>query len=89
MGSGSRLGEVEILSDTQGAVDDSAEQTAAQQPSSIAQKLEQIKELTLAAAQKRSHLPQPLFWSLFHAQLAEVKREKKALRELEELFTGK
>jgi hypothetical protein len=89
MGCASRPGDVEILSDTQEVVDDSPEETAAQEPSSIAQKLEQIKELTLAAAQRRSHLPQPLFWSLFHAQLAEVKREKKALRELEELFTTK
>ena len=58
-------------------------------PSHMAQKLEQIKELTIAAAQKRSHLPQPLFWSLFHAQLAELKREKAAVRELEQLFAVK
>lgn len=57
--------------------------------SDFSRALEKIKEDTLAAASKRSHLPQPLFWSLFHAQLASLKAEKKAVRELEELFSQK
>jgi len=58
-------------------------------PSDIARELERIKADTIAAADKRSHLPQPLFWSLFHSRLAEIRSAKKTVRELEELFSIK
>jgi len=58
-------------------------------PSDFARELNQVKADTLAAAGKRSHLPQPLFWSLFHARLAGLKNSKQAVRELEELFSTK
>ena len=57
--------------------------------SDFARELEKIKEDTLAAAERRTHLPQPLFWSLFHARLAELKAAKKTVRELEEIFLQK
>lgn len=58
-------------------------------PTDIARELAQIRSDALAAAGKRSHLPQPLFWSLFHARLAELKSAKKRVRELEEIFSNK
>ncbi len=58
-------------------------------PTDIARELAQIKLDALAAAGKRSHLPQPLFWSLFHSRLAGLKSAKKQVRELEELFSNK
>ena len=58
-------------------------------PTDIAQELAKIKADTIEAAGKRSHLPQPLFWSLFHARLAELKSAKKQVRALQEIFSIK
>ncbi len=58
-------------------------------PSAIAEKLAKLKSATVAAAASRSRLPQPLFWSLFHAELKEVKREKELARALDSLFGSK
>ncbi len=44
--------------------------------SEIARRLERLRQMTISAAEKREHLPQPLFWSLFRSELEVLKREK-------------
>ena len=54
--------------------------------SSVAERIERVRSATLKAAEKREHLPQPLFWSLFHAELEEIRKEKKLKRALNDIF---
>ena len=42
----------------------------------LALEIEQVRDATLKAAAKRQHLPQPLFWSLFHSRIRQLKQEK-------------
>jgi len=65
--------------------DDSIEDFRAKR---IAARLETLKKATLAAAAKRERLPQPLFWSLFHSQIKEIRASKERLREASELLSG-
>ena len=53
---------------------------------SLAKRLERLKKSTVGASETRERLPQPLFWSLFHAELKELKREKALARALDEVF---
>ena len=55
-------------------------------PSDVAQTLAKLKEAGMKAAREREHLPQPLFWSLFHSQIAEVRRKKDMKRALDKLL---
>ena len=66
------------------ASDDEMEGEHAQ--SEIARRLARLRKVTLDAAQKREHIPQPLFWSLFHAELDELRRQKELLRVVDSLF---
>ena len=52
----------------------------------LALELEQVRDATLRAAAKRDHLPQPLFWSLFHARIRELKQEKSTERAIKQAF---
>ena len=54
--------------------------------SSVAERIERVRSATLKAAEKREHLPQQLFWSLFHAELEEIRKEKKLKRALNDIF---
>ena len=54
---------------------------------SIASGLARLKSSALKAAGDRERLPQPLFWSLFHAQLESLKREKELRRLVNSIFT--
>ena len=54
----------------------------------IARRLARLKAATEHAAAKREHLPQPLFWSLFHSQLKEIRAEKERERLLREALEG-
>lgn len=53
-----------------------------QEPSELSRDLAQIKQSVLGVAKTREHLPQPLFWSLFHMRIQGIKR-KKFLQRLE------
>ena len=50
----------------------------------LAIELEQVRDATLRAAAKREHLPQPLFWSLFHSRIRELKQEKSSERAIKQ-----
>ena len=54
--------------------------------SPIARAVARLKEVSFNAARERERLPQPLFWSVFGHELQRIKKEKKALRLLAELF---
>lgn len=54
--------------------------------SDIADELSELKRTILRFSQERDRLPQPLFWSLFHSRIAEIKKIKNRCRELEELL---
>lgn len=54
--------------------------------SDIADELSELKKTILRFSQERDRLPQPLFWSLFHSRIAEIKKIKNRCRELEELL---
>lgn len=68
--------------------DDDDEPVSPHGPSDIAREIQQLKDATINAASKRGRLPQPLFWSLFHSRIAELKREKAARRVFDELLGG-
>ena len=42
----------------------------------VSSRLERLRENTLGVIKRRERVPQPLFWSLFHAELAEIKKRK-------------
>ena len=46
------------------------------QPSPVARAVSRLKSASMQAARERETLPQPLFWSLFHSQLADIKKLK-------------
>ncbi|MFN8389668.1 MAG: hypothetical protein U0136_05205 [Bdellovibrionota bacterium] len=50
--------------------------------SDLSSKLDRLKSATLKVVHARERLPQPLFWSLFHAELDSIKRKRKKQREL-------
>lgn len=55
-------------------------------PSDVALRLQELKSSTMRAARERARLPQPLFWSLFHAEIKELKRKKALARTLDEIL---
>lgn len=46
------------------------------EPSELSRDLAQIKQSVVGIAKTREHLPQPLFWSLFHIRIQRIKRKK-------------
>lgn len=56
-----------------------------QGPSDVARRVRKLQSSVLEAAAKRKRLPQPLFWSLFHNELEEIRRSKERKRLLSKL----
>lgn len=56
------------------------------QPSYAAREIQRLKTATIEAAEKRERLPQPLFWSLFHSALNNVREQKERERALADLL---
>lgn len=54
--------------------------------SEMALELKDIQRATVDAASRRERLPQPLFWSLFHSRIKELKDKKRKQRILEEFL---
>ena len=54
-------------------------------PSQVALRLRTLKSSVLRAAETRRRLPQPLFWSLFHVELCEIKKRKARERVLQQI----
>jgi len=57
-------------------------------PTEIAEKLTRLKRAMVSAAETRTRLPVPLYWSLFHSQVKEVRKVKARERLLRTLFIG-
>lgn len=68
------------------SIEERADTVAPPGPSAIAAEISRIKHATVEAAAKRSRLPQPLFWSLFHAALDDLRRQKEQQRLLSSIF---
>ena len=62
------------------------DESNAKEASYVAREIQRIKSATIEAAEKRDRLPQPLFWSLFHSALKEVRDAKKRKRDLADLL---
>jgi hypothetical protein len=45
-------------------------------PSSLAVRVRRLQDVTVRAVAARERLPQPLFWSVFRAELNEIKLRK-------------
>lgn len=54
--------------------------------SSLAAEIKEIAATVDRLSAERERLPQPLFWSLFHARMSKVRREKDIQRTLEKIF---
>lgn len=52
----------------------------------VAAQLRKLKSTLFRIAEHRERIPQPLFWSLFHSQLHEIKEEKARVRLLRSIF---
>lgn len=55
-------------------------------PSVTAKEVKSLRDTVLKFAANRERLPQPLFWSLFNARIADIKKNKERSRVLEELL---
>lgn len=54
----------------------------------LAERLDRLKQATFRTVTRRERLPQPLFWSLFHSEVREIKRKKDELRLARKAFLG-
>ena len=48
--------------------------------SELALRLMRLKQATMRVVGNRERLPQPLFWSLFHTEISEIRRRRLAER---------
>jgi hypothetical protein len=60
--------------------------SAAPGPTELAAKLSRLRDVALKAAEARTRLPVPLFWSLFHSQVRDVRKVRDRERKLRALF---
>jgi len=52
----------------------------------LSEELDRLKRASIDALSKRETVPQPLFWSLFHSELAQLKRRKHLERFIQGVF---
>jgi hypothetical protein len=52
----------------------------------VAKEINRLKIATIEASKERERLPQPLFWSLFHSALADVRAAKERDRLINDLL---
>lgn len=57
-------------------------------PTVLSRKLTDLKKATLHAVNSRERLPQPLFWSLFSSELADIKAARQEQRILRKILYG-
>lgn len=55
-------------------------------PTELAEKLHRLKKAALSAAERRERIPVPLYWSLFHSQVREMRKAKEKERLLRSLL---
>lgn len=58
------------------------------QGSEVAYHLQHLKAAVWKTIKKREKLPQPLFWSLFHVEVRELKQRRQKERLLKKIFQG-
>ena len=61
-------------------------QEEAIEPSATAREVKSLRDTVLKFAANRERLPQPVFWSLFNARIADIKKNKERSRVLEDLL---
>lgn len=54
----------------------------------IAERLDRLKRATLDVVNRRERLPQPLFWSLFHTEVDEIREKRRKERIARCAFLG-
>ena len=50
-------------------------------PSALAERVRRLRGAALSAIERRERLPHPLFWSLFHSEVGELRRQRARARE--------
>jgi len=53
---------------------------------SVKDDIERLKGASISSFNKRTRLPQPLYWSLFNSEIARIKARKNKKRLLESIF---
>ncbi len=54
----------------------------------VSLRLGRLRDATISVVRRRERVPQPLFWSLFHAEVSEIKKRKEREREAREKLLG-
>ena len=54
----------------------------------VHERVERLRKVAVTEANKRERLPQPLFWSLLTNELRAIRRQKRLIRVVEEIFGG-
>ena len=58
------------------------------EPSDVCLSVRRLQGSAMKAIASRERLPQPLFWSLFHSEIAEIKRVKERNRAMRKILLG-
>ncbi len=64
----------------------SSEEKEAPVKSGVSKEIERLLSTSAALSRTRERLPQPLFWSLFHSQIRDIKKKKRLDRLLQDIF---
>ena len=57
-------------------------------PTALAEEIRGLKASIDRALGKRERLPQPMFWSLFHSRIKDIRRKRELTRVLDGVFGG-
>lgn len=57
-------------------------------PSAVASEIAELRDSVRLSQEKRSPLPQPLFWSLFAHKITAIRKKKELESSLRELLEG-
>ena len=73
---------------TNSDIEEQGEETGAAERTYVADRLDRLKRATLNVVNRRERLPQPLFWSLFHTEVDEIRKKRKQERVARCAFLG-
>jgi hypothetical protein len=77
-------GHAKAVGEGAGEEDESAELVPTK--SKLSEEIDRLKRASIDALSSRERIPQPLFWSLFHSELAGLKKRKHLERFIEQVF---
>ena len=69
-----------------GSSDSAAERPEFPQASGVAERLRRLKDATVHLVDTRERLPQPLFWTVVHTEVAELRKRRAKTREEKRVF---